>query len=117
MDESFENWTIQVRKGLLELCALRAIGSGESYGYDLVRTLVHLPGLGVAEGSIYPLLSRMRKSGWLEARLEESAEGPARKYYKLTASGRAHLAAMQVYFESVVEAVDALGRRPSDSRS
>ena len=60
----FDNWTVQFRKGLLELCILNALAaSKERYGYDLVKTLVGTPGLGVTEGTIYPLLSRLRVQG------------------------------------------------------
>ena len=61
-----DNWIVQVRKGLIELCILNALEAEERYGYDLVRTLVDLPGLGVTEGTIYPLLSRLRAQarGW-----------------------------------------------------
>ena len=88
MDEFFDNWTVQVRKGLLELCILNALAEQERYGYDLVKTLVTVPGLGVTEGTLYPLLSRLRVAGLVSTRLEESTQGPARKYYSLTKDGR-----------------------------
>ena len=96
----FDNWTVQVRKGLLELCILNALASAtERYGYDLVKTLVNLPGLGVSEGTIYPLLSRLRVQGLVSTRLEESPEGPARKYYALTAKGRRVTALMNEHLD------------------
>ena len=102
MDDVFENWTVQLRKGVIELCVLPAIGaSDECYGYALVRKLVSTSGLDVSEGSIYPLLSRLRKQGVVETWLEESSSGPARKYYKLTTLGKARLAAMQSYYDSL----------------
>ena len=79
-DDWFNNWTVQMRKGLLDFCILRALTDGEWYGYALVKALVAIPGVGVAEGSIYPLLSRLKKQGLVDTRLEESSEGPARKY-------------------------------------
>ena len=106
----FENWTVQTRKGLLELCILNALESGERYGYDLVKTLTGVPGLGVTEGTIYPLLSRLRVQGLVATRLEESSEGPARKYYSLTARGRRAAALMN-------EHVDLLIRGSRDLRS
>ena len=108
MDDTFDNWTVQLRKGLLELCVLTAIGAGECYGYHLVRTLVATPGLDVSEGSLYPLLSRMRKQGLVATRLEESPDGPVRKYYTLSAAGRVRLAAMQAYHDELVQAVASL---------
>lgn len=108
MDDFFDNWTVQVRKGVLELCILTAMSGEERYGYALVKTLVSVPGLQVAEGSIYPLLSRLKQNGFVETRLEESPDGPARKYYKLTASGRSHLILMRKYFSQLTEAVKFL---------
>ena len=97
MTDLFDNWTVQMRKGLLELCILNALANEERYGYDLVKTLVDVPGLGVTEGTLYPLLSRLRVAGWVRTRLEESSEGPARKYYTLTEEGRRIMGSMNEY--------------------
>ncbi|MFC7339372.1 PadR family transcriptional regulator [Haloferula chungangensis] len=97
-----------MRKGLLDLCILSALLQGEWYGYALVKALVAIPGIGVAEGSIYPLLSRLRKRGLVTTRLEESTEGPARKYYCLTEAGREQAAAMSGYFDDLMKGVKAL---------
>ena len=101
MNDFFDNWTVQVRKGLLELCILNALSEKERYGYELVKTLVAIPGLGVTEGTLYPLLSRLRVQELLTARLEESSEGPARKYYALTREGRKIMATMNDYLETL----------------
>lgn len=97
-----------MRKGLLDLCILTALLKGEWYGYALVKALVAIPGVGVAEGSIYPLLSRLRKQGLVTTRLEESTEGPARKYYRLTGHGRAVAEEMRVYFKEMMKGVESL---------
>lgn len=104
MGDFFDNWTVQVRKGLLELCILSALSEQERYGYDLVKTLTSIPGLGVTEGTLYPLLSRLRVQGLITARLEESPEGPARKYYSLTREGRKIMAAMNDYVDELTAA-------------
>ena len=111
MDETgyLENWTVQLRRGWIELCVLKAMARGERYGYDLVRTLAALPGLGITEGTLYPLLSRLRLQGLVSTRLEESAEGPARKYYALTARGRRVLDAMNAHVECLVRESRKLG--------
>jgi PadR family transcriptional regulator, regulatory protein PadR len=109
--ELFENWTIQMRKGVLDFCILKALAGGECYGYALVKALVAIPGIGVAEGSIYPLLSRLKKQGLVSTRLEESSEGPARKYYRLTSSGRLVGEEMQAYFADMAKGVAGLGGR------
>ena len=97
MSDFIDNWTVQARKGLLEWCILSALAGRERYGYDLVKTLVAIPGLGVTEGTLYPLLSRLRLAGLVATRLEESSEGPARKYYALTREGRKTLTLMNEY--------------------
>lgn len=115
MDNAFENWTVQLRKGVLELCVLSAIGqSKECYGYALVRNLVSTPGLDVSEGSIYPLLSRLRKQGLVDTRLEESSNGPARKYYRLTSMGKARVMAMQCYYGDLHEGVATIRHQQTE---
>ncbi len=106
--DHFDNWTIQVRKGILELCTLNALDETEKYGYELVKILVALPGLGVTEGTIYPLLSRLKKQGLVTTRLVESSEGPARKYYTLTDQGRKIMKAMNRHLLSLVESTQNL---------
>lgn len=99
MTDLFDNWTVQVRKGVLELCVLNALAECERYGYELVKTLTAVPSLGVTEGTLYPLLSRLRLAGLIKARLEESSEGPARKYYNLTTEGRRVMTQMNAYMD------------------
>jgi len=111
MSDFFDNWTVQMRKGLLEFCILRALEDGECYGYDLVKRLVAIPGLGISEGTLYPLLSRLRLQGMLSARLVESSEGPARKYYALTDSGRHTLSIMNEYLNQLNGGVEKLRRK------
>jgi PadR family transcriptional regulator PadR len=111
MDDFFDNWTTQVRKGLLELCILNALAGEERYGYDLVKTMVDVPGLGVTEGTIYPLLSRLRVAGLISSRLEESNSGPARKYYALTKEGRKLMNTMNGYMEELNRSVEQLKKK------
>jgi PadR family transcriptional regulator PadR len=104
----FDNWTTQLRKGVLELAVLNALANEALYGYDLVRSLGGDTGLGIAEGTIYPLLSRLKKEGLVESYLEDSAEGPARKYYRLTKAGRRMLDMMNEHWLAVRQTVDAM---------
>ena len=108
--ESFENWTVQMRKGVLDLCILKVLSVKEWYGYALVKALVAMQGVGMAEGSIYPLLARLKKQGLVTTRLEESNEGPARKYYRATAEGCALAKEMEAYFGEMTQAVNELRR-------
>ncbi len=93
-----DNWVTQVRKGLLELCIVAVLAEGEMYAYDLVKRLANIKALVITEGTIYPLLSRLRSAGLITSRLEESSNGPARKYYVLTNEGRKTVSAMRTYW-------------------
>jgi PadR family transcriptional regulator PadR len=101
VNDIYENWTVQMRKGLLEMCILTVLTDGERYGYELVKALVSIPGLGLTEGTLYPLLSRLRVQGLVKTRIEESTEGPARKYYSLSPEGRKMLQLMHRYLDTL----------------
>jgi PadR family transcriptional regulator len=109
-DDVLENWQIQVRKGLLELCVLNALREGRQYGYDIVKQLRALDGLVIGEGTIYPILSRFRKQGLVETTIEESPDGPPRKYYRLTPAGRRAVAQMNEAWDKIDQGVRALQR-------
>lgn len=76
---------IQLKKGVLELCVLSMLTKKDCYGYELVNEISK--NIMIAEGTIYPLLKRLKDEGYLTTYLEESQEGPPRKYYKLTPLG------------------------------
>lgn len=80
----------QLKKGTLELCVLALISKNQMYGYDLVCELRDL-GLLVADGTLYPILSRLEREGFLTYSWKESKQGPPRKYYKLTKIGMKRL--------------------------
>ena len=77
---------VQFKKGVLELCVLSLIARQDRYGYELVELISR--NIEIAEGTIYPLLRRLTKDGLCTTYLVESAEGPPRKYYRLTPAGR-----------------------------
>lgn len=77
-----------MRKGVLEPCVLALLSREELYGVDLAHRLADA-GLLASEGTLYPLLARLRKSGLVASRWEESPSGPPRRYYSATAEGRA----------------------------
>lgn len=105
--DELANWMTQLRKGLLELCIFNLLARGEFYGYDLVKQLGRIPGLVISEGTVYPLLSRLRKSGLLDTRLEESTSGPARRYYRLSPEGERVLKLMNMYWDELAKAVQS----------
>src|SRR5262245_53549204 len=102
------NWTTQMRKGLLELCVLAALKGQRMYGYDIVKRLAATHGLVMGEGTVYPILSRFKKEGLVETTLSESPEGPARKYYQLTARGRLLLTKMLAAWAEVRDGIEAV---------
>ena len=104
----YSNWTTQVRKGLLELCILNLLARGELYGYDLVKELAKVEGLVITEGTVYPLLSRLKKAGLLKTRLVESATGPARKYYSLSREGNQCRVQLNAYWNELSQGVSSL---------
>lgn len=77
---------IQFKKGVLELCVLAVLVRKDCYGYELVQEISE--NIDISEGTIYPLLRRLKTEGYVTAYLEESTEGPPRKYYQLTDLGK-----------------------------
>lgn len=104
----FENWVTQLRKGMLEFCVLNAIRAGVSYGYEIVGRLGNVDSLIITEGTIYPILSRLKREDFVRTEIEESPGGPPRKIYRLTAKGRTQLEQMDRYWERVTAGIDAL---------
>jgi len=96
----------QLRRGVIEYCVLALLRDGERYGFELVRTLSEVPGMVTSEGTLYPLLSRLRRAGVVETSWRESPSGPPRRYYQLTTSGRAVLEAFSGEWASFRDAVD-----------
>ena len=86
--ESADKWEVQLRKGSLELAILAALWGGRLYGLEILRHLESGSDLVVAEGTVYPLLTRLRTLGLVESEWVESDSGHPRKYYSLTAAGR-----------------------------
>jgi PadR family transcriptional regulator PadR len=106
--EVADNWTTQLRKGVLELCILNIIGRRRVYGYDIVRQLRDIDALVVREGTIYPILSRLKRDALVRTSLEESPEGPARKYYELTRRGQQLLDEMNSYWDILSRGMSGL---------
>ena len=99
------NWLSQVKRGLLELCILNLLVQESMYGYQIVKRITAIPGLVISEGTIYPLLSRLKTQGLLTSTLVESTQGPARRTYVVTESGRSYLEAINQGWEEIVQAV------------
>lgn len=108
MQMADENWSTQLRKGVLELCILNLLKAEGLYGYAIVKRLTEYPGLVISEGTVYPLLSRLRKEGLIQSTLEESASGPARRVYVLTRLGQRQLDGMNQAWNVIASMVDRL---------
>ena len=104
----FDNWSTQLRKGMLELCILNVIKGSSLYGYDIVRKLRDIPSLVISEGTIYPILSRLKREGFVQTTIKESTEGPPRKYYELTEKGQQILLRMNNYWLDIRSGTDSL---------
>lgn len=98
----------QLRRGVLEFCVLALLRREEVYGFDLVRRLSDVDGLVTSEGTIYPLLSRLRRDGWVSTTWRESESGPPRRYYAITTTGRHALAGFSSEWQRFRDSVDGL---------
>ena len=99
----------QLRKGLLEFLILDIVSTGDVYVADIVERLGRTD-FATREGTLYPLLSTMRREGLLDYDWRESATGPPRKYYRLTDLGRDHLVEFRAYWAYLTDLIEELGR-------
>ncbi|MDG1476818.1 MAG: PadR family transcriptional regulator [Vicingaceae bacterium] len=99
-----ENTKAQMRKGVLEYCILSILKSGEAYPSEIIEKL-KAGKLIVVEGTLYPLLTRLKNAGLLSYRWEESKSGPPRKYYQLTEIGDEFLKELETTWDDLVKAV------------
>jgi PadR family transcriptional regulator PadR len=100
----------QLRKGLLEFAVLAIIAERKVYAADMLQALSGSP-FATGEGTLYPLLSKLKRDGWLQYEWIESEQGPPRKYYGLTESGAQHLKEMQAYWHRLNSAINTLRRK------
>jgi PadR family transcriptional regulator PadR len=97
---------VQLKKGVLELCVLALLSRGDGYGYEIASRLAQ--GIGMGEGTIYPLMRRMQADGLVATYLVESPSGPSRKYYRLTDAGRASFESQKTEWTAFSAAVAAI---------
>ncbi len=102
-----DNVKVQMRKGIMDYCVLAILASGDSYAPAIIAELKHAEMI-VVEGTLYPILTRMKNAGYLTYRWEESPQGPPRKYYTLTDEGRRYLASLDEAWETLVEQINAI---------
>jgi PadR family transcriptional regulator PadR len=97
-----------MRRGAIEYCVLALLRDRERYGFELVKSLTDAGGLLTSEGTIYPLLSRLRRDGLVTTTWQESNQGPPRRYYRLTPEGKAALTAFTEQWRQFRDMVDLL---------
>lgn len=98
-----------IRKGLLEFLILRIISADPVYVADILQRLAPTE-FATQEGTLYPLLSRMRRDGLLDYEWRESDAGPPRKYYRLTSAGQTQLSELNQYWQQINATVQQMGR-------
>lgn len=94
----------QLKKGVLELCVLAMLQTKDCYGYELVNEISQR--IAISEGTIYPLLRRLRNDNFVETYLQESTGGPPRKYYTLTAEGQEEIKTLSAEWLGFSESVN-----------
>ena len=102
-----DNAEIQMRKGILDYCILAILASGDSYAPAIIAELKKAEMI-VVEGTLYPILTRMKNAGYLTYRWEESPQGPPRKYYTLTAEGKEYLRSLDEAWDKLVDQINAI---------
>ena len=110
-----DNVKVQMRKGILEYCILSILSRGDSYAPKIISELKEAQMI-VVEGTLYPLLTRLKNAGYLTYRWQESTQGPPRKYYMLTEEGRRQLALLDEAWDQMVEQIRIIrhGERTED---
>jgi len=97
-----------MRRGVLPYCVLAMLRKKEWYGFELVRAMASIDGMVTGEGTLYPLLARLRRQGLVETTWQESAAGPPRRYYRLAPAGREALADFAGSWRQLRDSVDEL---------
>ena len=102
-----DNVKVQMRKGILEYCILGILSRGDSYAPKIIAELKEAQMI-VVEGTLYPILTRLKNSGLLTYRWEESPQGPPRKYYILSETGHKQLKMLDEAWDEMVEQISAI---------
>jgi PadR family transcriptional regulator PadR len=105
---ALENWQEQLRRGGLDLAILVSVAQAPRYGLDIIRHLEELTDLVVTEGTIYPILGRLTREGFLAAEWVADEAPHPRKYYRLTSTGRRRLSQMLVHWEEFTTKIERL---------
>ena len=113
---NLENAQVQMRKGVLEYCILHIISRGEVYASDMLEELTSAR-IMVVEGTLYPLLTRLKNAGLVEYKWVESKSGPPRKYYTLTTEGNRFLKNLSSTWAELIESTGRITGRPKREKT
>lgn len=102
-----DNIKVQMRKGILDYCILAILASKDSYAPAIIAELKNAEMI-VVEGTLYPILTRLKNAGYLTYRWQESTQGPPRKYYTLTDEGKQYLSTLDEAWDRLVEQINAI---------
>ena len=107
-----ENTQVQMRKGILEFCILHVISRGEVYASDMLEELTAAK-IMVVEGTLYPLLTRLKNAGLVEYKWVESSSGPPRKYYTITEKGKTFKESLQKTWDELIKSTSDILKDPA----
>ncbi len=109
-NEFILKWTSQVKKGTLSFIVLNVLKGNELYGYELIEKIKEETSIEIAEGTLYPLMNRLKKEELLTSKWVEQETGIPRKYYVLTPSGEKTLTAMRTYWSDLEKSIKKLSK-------
>lgn len=107
-DRAVDEALDRLRRGAVEACVLTLLDAGPAYSHDIVRALGGIDGLVTSEGTVYPMLSRLRRAGLVATQWQESPSGPPRRYYQLTEEGHCAVAAFAAAWLTFRAGVDTV---------
>lgn len=104
-----EDWKSQIKRGTLEFCILLLISQKPTYGYEIISLLEKYPIVAAKENTVYPLLRRLLKEGYISSSWQEGTEGlPPRKYYSITDNGKQYMEAMATAWDNLTSAIEEM---------
>ncbi|MEL6945664.1 MAG: PadR family transcriptional regulator [Bacteroidota bacterium] len=106
--EFIQKWSSQVKKGVLSFIVLKVLHEREFYGYELIEEVKKYTKIEIAEGTLYPLMNRLKKEGLVESKWVEQSSGIPRKYYHLTDDGIKNLKEMNEYWQGLVNSIQKI---------
>lgn len=109
-NEFLDNWQLQVKKGTLSFIVLLILNEDELYGYELIEKIKNLTAIEIAEGTLYPLMNRLKSDNLLESKWVEQETGIPRKYYFLTETGKSTLREMKNQWQNMQSMITTLIR-------